>query len=101
MQNEIIAGLILSSMPELQEANGEPIQLLIYAEMICMIWFTIEYMARFVVNPNKVRLLSSKYKMFPSLRHCAVRYDRTDARWKTVCWMTTKQFLRKSFISEF
>ncbi|KAF8382274.1 kvs-3 [Pristionchus pacificus] len=54
-----LSGLILSSMPELQEANGEPIQLLIYAEMICMIWFTIEYMARFVVNPNKWKFTKS------------------------------------------
>lgn len=50
-------------MPELQEANGEPIQLLIYAELICMIWFTIEYMARFVVNPNKVSESKNKMKI--------------------------------------
>ncbi|GMS82085.1 hypothetical protein PENTCL1PPCAC_4260, partial [Pristionchus entomophagus] len=53
-----LSGLILSSMPELQE-NGEPIQLLITTELVCMIWFTLEYIARFLVNPNKLKFTKS------------------------------------------
>ncbi|GMT11685.1 hypothetical protein PFISCL1PPCAC_2982, partial [Pristionchus fissidentatus] len=54
-----LSGLILSSMPELQDDKGEPLQWLIYTEIVCMVWFTGEYIARFAVNPDKWKFTKS------------------------------------------
>ncbi|CAD6200183.1 unnamed protein product [Caenorhabditis auriculariae] len=48
-----LLGLILSSMPELQDHNKEPHYVLHWLEMLCMVYFTLEYIARLVVNPRK------------------------------------------------
>uniref|UniRef100_A0A914WTB5 BTB domain-containing protein n=1 Tax=Plectus sambesii TaxID=2011161 RepID=A0A914WTB5_9BILA len=48
-----LAGLILSSLPELQDEEGEPNWTLLQLENVCMIWFTAEYVARFLVHPCK------------------------------------------------
>ncbi|PAV78352.1 hypothetical protein WR25_24779 [Diploscapter pachys] len=53
-----LTGLILSSMPEFQDSNKEPIYTLHLLEMGCMIYFTFEYMVRFAVNPHKHRTAS-------------------------------------------
>ncbi|CAJ0929725.1 unnamed protein product, partial [Mesorhabditis belari] len=54
-----LAGLIMSSIPELQDEHKEPVRGLIILEYCCMIWFTLEYMARFLVNPKKWDFVSS------------------------------------------
>ncbi|CAJ0581977.1 unnamed protein product, partial [Mesorhabditis spiculigera] len=54
-----LAGLIMSSIPELQDDQKEPIRGLIILEYCCMIWFTLEYLARFLVNPKKWEFVSS------------------------------------------
>ena len=44
-------------MPEFQDDNKEPHISLHYLEVACMVYFTLEYMVRFVVHPKKVRNL--------------------------------------------
>ncbi|PIO70854.1 transporter, cation channel family protein [Teladorsagia circumcincta] len=54
-----LLGLILSSMPELQDENKEPHQVLHWLELCCMAYFTVEYLARFIVNPRKSEFVRS------------------------------------------
>ncbi|KAL6742612.1 hypothetical protein Aduo_015744 [Ancylostoma duodenale] len=54
-----LLGLILSSMPELQDQNKDPHQALQWLELCCMAYFTVEYLARFFVNPNKAKFVRS------------------------------------------
>ncbi|CAI4223655.1 unnamed protein product [Auanema sp. JU1783] len=54
-----LLGLILSSMPELQDEHREPHFLLTWLEILCMIYFTFEYIIRFLVSPRKAEFLRS------------------------------------------
>ncbi|XGW02247.1 hypothetical protein V3C99_014355 [Haemonchus contortus] len=54
-----LLGLILSSMPELQDENKEPHPVLQWLELCCMAYFTVEYLARFIVNPKKSKFVRS------------------------------------------
>ncbi|VDM58231.1 unnamed protein product [Angiostrongylus costaricensis] len=54
-----LLGLILSSMPELQDEHKEPHLVLQWLEMCCMAYFTAEYLARFSVNPMKAKFVRS------------------------------------------
>uniref|UniRef100_A0A8R1HYU9 BTB domain-containing protein n=1 Tax=Caenorhabditis japonica TaxID=281687 RepID=A0A8R1HYU9_CAEJA len=54
-----LLGLILSSMPELQDENKEPHYLLHWLELFCMVYFTFEYLARLLVNPKKAEFIRS------------------------------------------
>ncbi|KAJ1365297.1 hypothetical protein KIN20_025559 [Parelaphostrongylus tenuis] len=54
-----LLGLILSSMPELQDEHKEPHLVLRWLEMCCMAYFTAEYLARFSVNPMKAKFVRS------------------------------------------
>ncbi|CAB3397623.1 unnamed protein product [Caenorhabditis bovis] len=54
-----LLGLVLSSMPELQDAHKEPHYLLRWLELLCMVYFTIEYIARLLVNPKKAEFIRS------------------------------------------
>ncbi|VDM74784.1 unnamed protein product [Strongylus vulgaris] len=54
-----LLGLILSSMPELQDEQKEPHYILQWLELCCMAYFTVEYLARFIVNPFKAKFIRS------------------------------------------
>ncbi|CAI5451691.1 unnamed protein product [Caenorhabditis angaria] len=54
-----LLGLILSSMPELQDENKEPHYLLKHLESLCMAYFSFEYVARLLVNPKKGEFMRS------------------------------------------
>uniref|UniRef100_A0A7E4UYT2 BTB domain-containing protein n=1 Tax=Panagrellus redivivus TaxID=6233 RepID=A0A7E4UYT2_PANRE len=50
-----LAGLILSSMPEFQQKDKDmaPHWALQWLEICCMLWFSLEYICRFIIHPNK------------------------------------------------
>ncbi|KAI1720568.1 ion transport protein domain-containing protein [Ditylenchus destructor] len=52
-----LAGLILSSMPEFQRRNAndevEPLWYIQTLEICCMVFFSVEYLTRLLVNPKK------------------------------------------------
>uniref|UniRef100_A0A915C8D8 Potassium channel domain-containing protein n=2 Tax=Parascaris TaxID=6254 RepID=A0A915C8D8_PARUN len=54
-----LSDLILCSIPELQDENQDPHWSLIYLEISCMVWFTVEYIIRFIISPQKCSFVKS------------------------------------------
>ncbi|VDM25660.1 unnamed protein product [Toxocara canis] len=74
-----VTGMILGSLPELQSSsinitaagtedlNFKPHLLLDYVELVCIIWFTIEYLVRFVVCTEKCKFVREPLNLIDSL----------------------------------
>uniref|UniRef100_A0A915BV09 BTB domain-containing protein n=1 Tax=Parascaris univalens TaxID=6257 RepID=A0A915BV09_PARUN len=74
-----VTGMILGSLPELQtsslnitsggseDLNFKPHLLLDYVELVCIIWFTIEYLARFTVCTEKYKFIREPLNLIDSL----------------------------------
>uniref|UniRef100_A0A0M3IJ91 Ion_trans domain-containing protein n=1 Tax=Ascaris lumbricoides TaxID=6252 RepID=A0A0M3IJ91_ASCLU len=74
-----VTGMILGSLPELQtssinitaggseDLNFKPHLLLDYVELVCIIWFTVEYLARFAVCTEKYKFIREPLNLIDSL----------------------------------
>ncbi len=54
-----VIGLILGSLPQCQNAKGDPVVVIIHMEQVCVAWFTLEYVSRFVMCVGKCKFVRS------------------------------------------
>lgn len=59
--------LILGSMTEFQDAEGEPITPLVHAEYVCVAWFTLEYIVKLLITPARCQYVKAPLNVVDAL----------------------------------